>query len=154
MTITHKWPLPQILLSVHSWVLLLSVNWANSVIFRKTNVHPFRHPLLYLFWSSFNLEKVTESQVTDSHVPDLERFFFKSQFCTSVLAVSNNLAILGYVCNKGQIQCWSINVIWITVGHVYSNVRPGNCWCNFFPNGVEIQPGYTVYFTQQKTEGD
>lgn len=24
----------------------------------------------------------------------------------------------------------------------------------FFPNGVEIQPGYTVYFTQQKTEGD
>lgn len=138
--------LPHTLLSVHSWVMLLSVNWANSVIFRKTNVHPSRHPLLHLFWSSFNLEKVT-----DPHVPDLERFFFKLQFCTSVLAISNNLAVLGYVCNEGQIQRWSVNVIWITVGHIYSNVSllKWNCWSNFFPDSVEIQPGYTtVYLTQ------
>lgn len=138
--------LPHTLLSVHSWVMLLSVNWANSVIFRKTNVHPSRHPLLHLFWSSFNLEKVT-----DPHVPDLERFFFKLQFCTSVLAISNNLAVLGYVCNEGQIQHWSVNVIWITVGHIYSNVSllKWNCWSNFFPDSVEIQPGYTtVYLTQ------
>lgn len=73
------------------------------------------------------------------------------QFCTSVLAISNNLAILGYVCNEGQIRRWSINVIWITVGHIYSNVSllKWNCWSNFFPDSVEIQPGYTtVYLTQ------
>lgn len=138
--------LPHILLSVHSWVLLLSVNWANSVIFRKTNVRPSRHPLLHLFWSSFNLEKILMFQTLSAFF-----FFFKLQFCTSVLASSNNLAILGYVCNEGQIRHWSINVIWITVGHIYSNVSllKWNCWSNFFPDSVEIQPGYTtVYLTQ------
>lgn len=138
--------LPHILLSVHSWVLLLSVNWANSVIFRKTNVGPSRHPLLHLFWSSFNLEKILMFQTLSAFF-----FFFKLQFCTSVLAISNNLAILGYVCNEGQIRRWSINVIWITVGHIYSNVSllKWNCWSNFFPDSVEIQPGYTtVYLTQ------